>query len=161
MDVAGHDANLGRARRDNARAIWPDQARVIRLERLLDPHHVIHRNTFRDADNELDARIRRFKNSVGSATRWNVDHGDIGTRGLHCLMRGVEYRQAEVLLATTARRDAAHQLRAIVETALTVESTLITGETLADNAAFLVQQNAHRDNVLCEGAGFRPQPKLT
>ena len=156
VNMARHDADLRLARRDDTGTIGTDQTRVVRLQRLLHAHHVVHRNAFGDADDELDARVRRFEDGVGSTAGRHVDHGDVRARRLHGVMGGVEHRQPEMGLPTAARRDATDQLGAVVEATLAMERALVAREALADNPALLVQQNAHGDCVL---AGFRrPRP---
>ena len=65
VDEARHDADLAFARRDDARAVGPDEARAGAGERGLHVHHVVDRDAFGDADHELDAGVRRFEDRVG------------------------------------------------------------------------------------------------
>ena len=156
VNVARHDADLGLTRRDNTGAIGTHEASVVRLQCLLHAHHVVHRNAFGDADDELDARVRGLEDGIGSTTGRHIDHGNIGARRLHGVMGGVEYWQPEVSLTTATRRHTTDQLGAVVEAALAVERTLVAREALADYPALFVQQNAHGSCVL---AGFRrPKP---
>ena len=65
VDEARHDADLAFARRDDARAVRPDEARAGAGERGLHAHHVVDRDALGDAHHELDAGIGRFENGVG------------------------------------------------------------------------------------------------
>ena len=154
--MARHDADLRFTRGDDTGAVGANKASVVRLQRLLHAHHVVHRNAFGDADNKLDARIRGLEDGIGSTAGRHVDHGDVGARGLHGVVGGVEHRQPEVGLTTAAWRNTTDQLRAVVEAALAMERALVARKALADHPALLVQQNAHGSFVL---AGFRrPKP---
>ena len=144
VDEARHDADLAFARRDDARAVRPDRgATVESRERRLDLHHVVHRDALGDADDELDAGVRRLEDRVGREGGRHVDHRRVRAGLRDRVAHGVEHRQPEVLLAAAARRDAADQLRAVVEALLGVESALLAGEALADDARRLVDQNGH------------------
>ncbi len=147
VDEARHDADLGLARRDYARAVRADEARVVALEGLADTDHVVDRDALGDADDQLDAGVGGLEDRVGRAGRRHVDHADVGAGLAHRVVRGVEHRQAEVLLAAAAGRDAADQLRAVGDALLGVERALLAGEALADHAALLGEEDAHEASV--------------
>src|SRR5207253_9818803 len=62
VNVAGHDPNLASTRCDNPWAIRPDQPRFFTVDERFDAHHVHHRYSFRDANDQLNAGIDRFEN---------------------------------------------------------------------------------------------------
>ena len=83
VDVARHDADLALARRDDARAVRPDQPRVLALQELPRPHHVERRNAFGDADDQRHAGVGGFHDRVGRERRRHEDHGRIRAGLLH------------------------------------------------------------------------------
>ena len=147
VDEARHDADLAFARRDDARAVRPDETRARAGERRLDAHHVVDRDAFGDAHHELDAGVGRFEDRIGRERRGHVD--DAGGRAgfLHGIGHGVEHRQVEMFLTAAARRDAADHLRAVLDALFAVKRALLAGEALADHARVLVDENAHVINV--------------
>ena len=80
------------ARSDDARAVRADEARLRALEIALRREHVADRNAFGDADDERNARIRRFANRVGRARRRNENHRRVGAGFLHGFFDRVENR---------------------------------------------------------------------
>ena len=101
VDVAGHDADLALARRDDARAVRADQrdVRVARSSTRL-------RLTMSSAGMpsvmqtiELDARRRGLEDRVGGARRRHEDDRRVGAGLLDRLGDGVEHRDALVNLA--------------------------------------------------------------
>ena len=73
-DVAGDDAGLGLARRDEAGAIRADEPRRrALLEERHRAHHVERRNALGDADDERDAGVGRFHHRVGGERRRHED----------------------------------------------------------------------------------------
>ena len=79
VDVAGHDADLGLAGRDDAGAVRADQPRRgWSLEVALDPDHVEDRDAFGDADDERDAGVGRLEDRVGGERRRHEDHRGVG-----------------------------------------------------------------------------------
>src|SRR5688572_28015888 len=143
VDEARHDADLARARRDDARAVRTDEQAAVAGQRSLHFHHVVHRDAFGDAHDELDAGVGRFENRIGRVRRRHVDHADRRTRLFHCFARSVEHRQIEVLLAAAAGRHAADDFGAVRNALLGMKRTLLAREALADDARVLVDQNAH------------------
>src|SRR5690606_25303463 len=63
VNVAGHDADLALAGRDDAGAIWTDESafRVIALEAGVNLHHVEHGDALGDGDDQLDAGVGGFE----------------------------------------------------------------------------------------------------
>ena len=79
VDVAGHDADLALAGRDDAGAVGADQPAGPILEELHRPRHVEHRNALGDGDDDGDAGVGRFHDGVGGGRRRHEDHGGVGT----------------------------------------------------------------------------------
>src|SRR5262249_36855911 len=114
VDVAGHDADLALARRDDAGAVRPDQPARLVLERLHRPGPVEDGNALRNDDDDLDAGVRGLEDGVGGGGRRHEDHAGVGPGLPDGLGDGVE--QGETLLgrAALAGHDAADDLRAVV-----------------------------------------------
>src|SRR6185437_11701084 len=143
MNVAWHDADLAFARRNNARAVRSDEARGLCLEERPDFHHVDHRNTFGDADDERYAGIGRFHDAVRGEWRRHEDDGRIRAGLSHRLADGVEDRTIEMLLSAFARRDTTDHVGAIGNRLLGVERALFTGEALDDEASLFIDEDTH------------------
>ena len=64
--------------------MMPGQFGPIRRERGISgtpsPHHVEHRNSFGDADDEFDLGVGGFHDRVGRERRRNKDHGRVRRR---------------------------------------------------------------------------------
>src|SRR5580700_392189 len=143
VDEAGHDPDLALSGSDHAGTVGPDETRRGSRERRLDAHHVVDRYALGDAHHQLDAGIRRLEDRVGRARRRHVDHAGGGAGGTHRVPHRIEYRQAEVLLAAAAGRDAADELRAVVERGLRMKGPLPAGEPLTDDPRVAIDQDAH------------------
>src|SRR5476651_2064031 len=144
VDVSRHDADLALARRDDARAVRPDQARFRAGQRALDAHHVDHGNAFGDADHQRDLRIDRLEDRVSRERRRHVDHAGIAAGLRHGLGHGVEHRQVEMRGAAFAGRHAAHHLGAVGDRLLGMEGALAAGDALADHLGVLVDEDGHQ-----------------
>src|SRR5690348_3039921 len=160
VDVAGHDADLAFAGRDDAGAVGANQHGFgIILQHVLDTQHVQHRDAFGDRDDHLDAAGRGFHDRVRSEWRWHEDHRGIGAGVIHRVAHGVVNRQADVLGAALAGRDAANQFGAVVQRLLRMEGALVTGKALADDLGVLVDQYGHFVGVLRNRVD--PEPRLS
>src|SRR5882762_10852100 len=60
VNAAGHDADFAFARRDDARAVRPDEPRFLEVHDARDTHHVQSGNAFRDAHGEWELGVGRF-----------------------------------------------------------------------------------------------------
>ncbi len=138
VDAAGHDADLALVRRDDARAIRTDHAHAVGLQGRLDVQHVQHRDAFGDTDDQFNAGICRLKYRIRCKSRRHVDHRGIGPGLVDGFAHGIEYRQAQVNLATLARRHATDHFRAIGQRLLGMESTLLAGEALTEHLGIFV-----------------------
>src|SRR5688572_2991228 len=143
VDEARHDADLALARRDDARAVRPDEPRARARERGLHAHHVVDRDALGDAHHELDAGIGCLEDGIRCKRGGHVDHAGGGASLVDRLGHGVEHGQIEMLLTATAGRDTADHLRAVLDALFGMEGALLAGEALADHARVLVDENAH------------------
>src|SRR5690606_23351509 len=157
VDVARHDADLALARGDDAGAVGADQpAVVIVRQRVLHAQHVQHRDALGDGDDHPDAGVGRFQDGVGRERRRHVDDGGVRAGLVHRVLHGVEHRQADVLLATLARRHAADDPGAVLDHLFGVEGALRPGEALDDDLGGFVDQHAHVFRSLLSGRPRRP-----
>src|SRR6266404_5506624 len=144
MDVARHDADLAFVRRDDARAIWPDQPRAAARKRALDAHHVEDGYALGDADDERNPGVGRLEDGIGGEGRRHVNDARIAAGDGARLVDGVEDRQIEVPGAAFARRHAADHLGAVGDRLLGVEGALGAGEALADHLGRGVDEDRHQ-----------------
>ena len=134
VDVAGHDADLGLARRDEAGAVRADEPARPAPEEGLDAHHVGDGHALGDADDQRHAGVRRFHDGVGGGRRRHEDERAVGARGLDGLLDRVPDGKAFVGRSALARRDAAHDLRSVLLAAERVEGALLAGDALHEDA---------------------------
>src|SRR5581483_7675680 len=80
VDVARRDADaaaavriLARPRRDDTRAIRPDQPRPLAFHRASYLDHVLNPNAYRDATDQVKVFIHRFEDHVGGEVWGNKD----------------------------------------------------------------------------------------
>src|SRR4029077_13621606 len=83
------------------------------------------------------------ENRIRRGRRRHVDHSGGGAGLAHRVLDGVEHRQSQVLLSATPGGHAAEEFGAVGERGFGVKATLLAGESLADDARFRVDQNAH------------------
>src|SRR3954468_19519493 len=142
-DRGRHDADLAFAGGHHAGTIRPDQARLRARQRTLHLHHVLDRNAFCDADDQLDLRLDRLGNRIGRAGRRHVDHAGVAAGLGLGLADGVEHRKIEMGGAAFAGRSAADHLGAVGDRLLGMEGAVLAGEALADNLGVLVDEDSH------------------
>src|SRR3954453_13746459 len=153
MDVSRHDADLRLARRDDAGAVRSDEtrrrlarrgvARVRLLQVVVRLDHVVDRNAFRDADDQLHPGVRGFHHRVGRERRRHEDERAIRARFFARLAHAVEDRKAFVRRAALARRHAADDLRAVVAALNRVKGSFTSGDALNDDFGVLVCPDRH------------------
>src|SRR5215471_10258828 len=74
MDRRGHDADLALSRRDDAWAVWPDEARTPVLQELPGAHHVERWNAFGNANDQVDLCVGGFHDRIGGKRWWYENH---------------------------------------------------------------------------------------
>ena len=124
VDVSGHDSDLARAGRNHAGAVRPDEPARRALERALEAHHVDHRDSLGNADDQGNARIDGFEHRVRRVRRRDVDDRGIGARLRDRVGDGVEDRQIEMGAAALSRGDAADHLGTVGDGLLRMERSL-------------------------------------
>src|SRR5881397_886264 len=146
MDVTGHDADLRLAGRDDSRAIRPNQARTRPMlhQEVVRLHHVVHRDSLGDADDQLDAGVSGLHDRVGSERRRNKDQRARRSFFLTRLGHAVEHRESFVRRPPFARRNAANDFRSVVAALDGVECSLAAGDPLYQHARVLVSPDGHQ-----------------
>src|SRR5262245_8214095 len=143
MDMPRHDADLAFFRRDDARAIRPDQAGLGPAEDPLNPHHVQDRDALGDADRQRQAGIDGLQDGVRGKGRGHIDDCGGGPGFAHRLVHRVEHWQVQMGGAAFAGGDSAHHLGAVGDGLLGMEGPLGAGETLADDLGLGIHQDGH------------------
>ncbi len=97
VDIAGHDADLALAGRDDAGAVGTDQPGVgpMCLQVGHCAGHVDDRDALGDRDDQRDPGVGRLHDRVGRERRRHEDHRGVGAGLLHRLGHGVEDRDAQ------------------------------------------------------------------
>ena len=103
----------------------------------------MHRNSFGNCHNDSNTRIRSFQNGVRCISRRHINNAGVRTGFRHCVNHRIEHRQIQVFLATFAGRNAAHDLRAVIQSLLGMKGALVTSEPLANDSRFTVDQYTH------------------
>ena len=85
----------------------------------------LHRDPLGDADDQRDFRVDRLADRVSRAGRRDVDDGGLGARRLAGLGHRVEDRQADMLRAAFAGRNAADHLGAVGDGLFGVEGPVL------------------------------------
>src|SRR5712691_334093 len=159
VDVARHDSDLGPARRDDARAVGPDESTLGALQEGLDLDHIIDRHALGDADDERDLGVGGFHDGVGGGRRRNEDQRTVGAAGSNGFLDGVPHGKPLVGGAAFARRDAAHDLGAVFLAAQGVESALFARDPLHQHPRGLIHEDAHGRALLANSTTFfAPEP---
>ena len=159
VDVAGHDAHLGLTRGNHTRAVWANQTCFcLRHQNPFHLHHIEHRNSLGDGDDQLDPCANGFENGIGGEGRRHVDNARVGLRCIDRIGDGVEDRQffAGVLeeLAALAGSDPTDHLGAVFNHLLRVKGAGFTGNPLNDGAGIFVEQDGHLRPLLFRSSGL-------
>src|SRR5437016_7993997 len=145
VDVAGHDADLRLVRRDDAGAVRADQPAPRPCEEVLRADHVGDRDPLGDADDQGNARRRRFHDRVGRRRRRDENERAVRPLVRDGLGHRIPHRKPFVGRATFGRRDAADDRRPVLLAASRVERPLAARDALDDDARGLVDQDAQRE----------------
>src|ERR1700729_1191147 len=112
VNAAGHDADLAFAGGDYAWAIGTDEAGFFEVDGGGYANHVDDRNAFGDADDQRHFRVGGFEDGIRGEGWRNEDYRRICARGFYGFGYRVEYRTLEMLGATFAGGDSAHDVGA-------------------------------------------------
>src|SRR5215471_6677661 len=132
VDAARHDTNFTFARRNDARTVGADEARLRFVDNGDDADHVNYRNSLGDAYDQGNFGVSSFKNGV-CRIRWrNENHRSIGTSSFYGFRHGIENRPLQMFCAAFARGYAANDIGGVLDHLLRVESAFTAGEALDD-----------------------------
>ncbi len=144
MNLAGHNAHLALARRNDTRAIGANQARAASAQHGRDANHVDGGNALGDAHGQWQTRIDGFENRIGRVRRRNENKRRVSAGFAHGVCHRIEYGNTFVLAATLARRHSRDDARTVSNHLLRVETSLAPRKALHDHSGLTVNQNAHR-----------------
>ena len=137
-DVAGNDARLRLAGRDQPRTVRSDEPRLRASHDRQRPHHVERRDALGDAHGQRQAGIGGFHDRVGGKGRRHENHRRVGAGLAHRVSDGVEHRPAFMRRPALAGRHAADDLGAVGGRLLGVEGPFAACEALHDAAGYLL-----------------------
>ena len=156
VDVAGHNADLARAGRNDSGAIRSDQARLLSGHLRFHPHHVHDGNSFRDAHDEFNSCIGRFQNRIGRASCRHENHRDVAARFTPRFIDGVEYRHFVVeLLAAFPRRNTSDDIRAVLHALPRVKSAGAAGDSPAPPSVYFCRLRQTSEELQIADCGLR------
>src|SRR5687767_2236455 len=130
MNMPGHDPDLAPARRDDARAVGPDQSRLLPFKKGCRADHVEGRHTLGNTNDQIDAGIRGFHDRVSSERWWNKDDGRVGAGLAAGFVDAVEDIDAFMFDAALTWGDAADNLRSVVDSLQRVKRSFFSRESL-------------------------------
>src|SRR5439155_1572329 len=96
-----------------------------------------------DRDDQRDSRILGLEDRVRGKARRHEDHRRVGARPVDRLVERVEHGDSVDVPATLARRDAAHDLRAVVTVPERMECPLATRDAGHAKLGLGVDEDAH------------------
>src|SRR5208283_536996 len=143
MNAGRHDADLASSRRNNARAVRPDQSRVLGLQVLPCFHHVERWNAFSNADDQRNARVGGFHDRIRRARRRHEDHRRIRARLGHCFAHRIKDGPALMGRSALARSYAAHDLRSVGLRCFGVKRSFTARQSLHNQSRRFINQDAH------------------
>ena len=138
VDIARDDAELRLVRREDARAVRADEARLLALHIAADLDHVLHGDVFGDADHDVELSVNGFKDGVRCEARRYIDDRSICARRLYGVAHSVEDRHALDDLSSLARRHAGDDFRAVLEHLLRMERRSLARDALHDDFRIFV-----------------------
>src|SRR3990172_9395296 len=121
MDEAGHYPDLTFFRGNDAGAIRSYKPAVLTCHESLYLHHIIHRDSFSNTDDERDTCINRFHNSITCKSRRDKDHGDIRFCCSYCLTHSIEDRHTLEIHTALAGCNACYYVSPILHTCTCME----------------------------------------
>ena len=107
-------------------------------------HHVHDRNSFGDANDELNAGVDCFENSIGRACCGNENNRDVAVRLLSRFPNRVEHRNFAVEhLAALSGRNAGNNVRAVLHALARMKSTDAAGDPLHEESSIFIDEDGH------------------
>src|SRR5262245_21776679 len=148
MDETGHNADLRFIHCDNAWAVRPNQTDIFTMERAFHLNHVVDRNAFGNADDQLHTGIGCFQDRIGAKGRRYEDERSVALGLLHRIPHRIEDRNTLDFLPRLTRRHASHNLRPISYALSSMERTLLARNPLHHHPGILINEYAHSSPLL-------------
>lgn len=118
-------------RSNNSRAVGSYESRLaLSLENVCDADHVVLGDTLSNADNERDLGSDGLLNTSSGDRRWDEDGRGGGSSLLYGVCDGREDGPVQMCLSSLLWVGTTDDVCAIVDSLLSVESTLLASETL-------------------------------
>jgi len=143
-DAGGRDTDLALADRKDSRAVWTEKTRLRRLYDIDSADLVLDRNAFRNADDEVDACIDRFEDTVGCEPGGNEYTRRVCARFVAGFANRVKDGNALDGLAALAGGDAAYHLSAVGEHLRGVKLAFPAGDPLDYDFSVFIYEDTHR-----------------
>jgi len=133
VNMAWHNTNLATTRSDDTWTVWSDQSGLLLLdERRFHADHILLWDSLGNASNQWDLGFDSLQNGGSGHRWWDVDDGGVGAALFHGLSDGGKNRSVEMHGTGFSGVGASHNVGAVFDGRVGVESTLFTGETLDD-----------------------------
>src|SRR3990170_7068561 len=143
MDEAGHDPDLAFFRRDNAGAVRSDKPAVPTCHESLYLHHIIHRDSFSNTDDERDTCINRFHYGIPGKSWMDKDHGDIRFCCRYRLTHSIEDRHTLKIHTALAGCNACYYVSPILHTCTCMERPFLACNALNHYPGRFIYENTH------------------
>src|SRR3569623_429589 len=152
VDMTRHDTDLDFIRRNQPRAVRPEQQRLAAgfLHAVLDFEHVAHRDAFGDANHEIKIGLHRFPDCGSRACRRCVNNRDVRTGLSLRIFNAAENQNAFEILAGFLRVDAGHETVLAVRVIAAhagVELAGLAGDALRDDFGIFIDQDRHDSSL--------------
>ena len=117
------------------------------MHERFDTHHVHHRYSFRDANDELNAGIDRFENRIGSRWSGHENHRGVARSFLPRFPDRIEYRHLAIEhLTAFTRRHSGDNIRAVLHALPRMKRAGAARNSLHREARVLIDKNRHGRN---------------
>lgn len=130
VNRCGHDADLTLPGSDDAGAVGTDEAHGFVFDVILHPHHVHHRDSLGNADDQGYAGIGGLHDGVGGKGRGHENHAGGRAGCLYGARHRIENGNLVHLLAALAGRHTGHDLGTVLNACTGMELTFLPGNSL-------------------------------
>mmetsp|Transcript_18497 Transcript_18497/g.23443 ORF Transcript_18497/g.23443 Transcript_18497/m.23443 type:complete len:282 (-) Transcript_18497:2-847(-) len=142
VNMTRHNSDLTSIWFNDSWAVWTDKTSFILLHQsILDLNHILLRNSFCNANYEFDFSFQSFHDSFCCEWSWNIDDRSIGTSLGHSFFNRIEHRKIQVSLSSFSWRNTTHHLSSIINSLLTMESSLFSCESLTNYFRICIYKN--------------------
>src|SRR3990167_428066 len=148
MDMTRHDADLAFIRGYDSRTIRPDKPGLFTFHKSFYFYHIKNRYPLCYAHNKLYTCIHCLHDRICRKCSRHIDDRCICLCFSHSFINGVKHRNTVYFGATLARRYTTHHLCTVGNHLLCMKSSLLTGNSLADNSRVFINKDAHKTSIL-------------